>query len=116
MLRQIVECLEFAGEVLFEVPGMGLLAGETLYKRFGQVDASERVHMLTQPIMDKGGIALGQLLIKIGEDRAKFVQDLRTVQVAQRIRWEVTKAECPVYILHHTIGIIGRSNAQVLLV
>jgi len=73
--------------------------------------------MLTQPLQDEAGIASGHALVEIGEGFAQCMQDLRTIEVAERVSGEVAKiGKGPMDILQDTLCVIPWLNAQVFTI
>src|SRR6266566_7861004 len=97
-LTQPIDRLELPRQVTHKKRWIRSLARNQLHQRLRLVNHAKGVHLLTQPIQDKGGIASSQPLIEIRECLAQRRVNLRSVEISQRVTWKVAKARSPVNI------------------
>src|SRR2546421_11429204 len=113
---QRVNPLELARQVPREVLRVWSLAGNALHQVFGYINRADRVHLLAQPVQRKGCIALREALIEIRERLAQSCENLRAVEITERVGREVAEAACPVNILQNPLRIALWLDSQVFTV
>ena len=69
-----------------------------------------------EPSFERPECALRDLRLEVGQVLVGLMKKLGRVQVAQRVGREIPQqAAGPVRVLEHAMGIVGRTDAQVLL-
>src|SRR5688572_3384988 len=114
---QPVERPQLPFEVAQQRIGRQRLARHPLAELARLVPAPVRVQVGVEPFLQRAELAASELLVEITDLFADRLEQLRRVQVAQRVRREVTERRTgPVDVLQAAQRIVRDVHAEVLLV
>ena len=96
---------------------VGLRSGGALDQRYGSVALTVTMNVVAQPGQEFAEITPGERLVQPGQVRPGPGEELRRVDVAERVGWEIAKEPgAPVDVLQAALGIVRGRDSQGLAV
>src|SRR6266702_1661990 len=115
-LAELIGARELVAQVRDEVVGIERFASDALYQLLRHVGRTIAIHILLQPAQHKARLTVPQTFVEVREHPVQSLEDLRGIQIPQRIAWKVAKASAPMPILQDTMAVALRLDTQVVAI